>query len=133
MKRLIAILPLALMLFACATTENRGRLESLETAIEHYAQAMRWQRYDDVAGFHVSRDGQKTPYNPDLYKEIRVTGYTITQRTVAEDMLSAVIKSDFSYYRTSEGTLHKQEIEQRWWYDEKLKSWFLESPLPEFK
>ena len=133
MRRIITILPLVMLLFACAAAEHRGRLESLELAIEHYAQAMRWQRYDDVAGFHVTREGQKMPYDPDRYKDVRVTSYSITERTVSPEMDSATVKGEFKYYRTSEGTLRKQFVEQSWWYDEKLKAWFLESGLPEFK
>jgi len=64
---------------------------------------------------------------------IRVTGFTITEKTLNEDVTEAVVKGELNYYRVDYGTLKKIDLNQTWWFEPDSKEWFLQSEFPQFK
>lgn len=122
-----------LLLAACGGSGSAKRLDTLDEAVNHYGQALRWGRYEDAEAFHMSREGQRAMFKAENLESIRITGYSVRERTLSEDLLEADVSGDYSYYSTSYGTLRHVSFQQKWWYDEEAKRWFVEGELPEFK
>ena len=122
-----------LLLSACSGTGSAKRLESLDEAINHYEQAMRWGRYEDAEAYHMTHDGQRLKFNLGELQKIQITAYTVRDRTLHEDLLGADVTGEYSYLSTSYGTLRHVQFQKKWWYEEKSKRWFVEGGLPDFK
>ncbi|MBI2993153.1 MAG: hypothetical protein HYY48_03135 [Gammaproteobacteria bacterium] len=131
--RIIICSALVLLLTACGGGSSTKRLESLEEAINHYAQAMRWGRYDDAEAFHMSRDGQRYQFNLEGLESVRITGYAVRERQLNDNLVEAEVAGEYSYFNTSYGTLRHAPFQQKWWYNTESKRWFVEGGLPEFK
>ena len=122
-----------LLLPACGGSGTAKRLETLDDAVNNYAQAMRWGRYEDAEVYHMARDGQRLKFNLDDLENIRITGYTVRDRELNKDMMGADVTGEYSYFSTSYGALRHVQFQQKWWYEEKSKRWFVEGGLPDFK
>ncbi len=131
MNRPVAILVLAL-LAGCAGTGVKSRLKSLDDAINAYAQALRWARYDDAQQFHMTRDGERIVLDEHVMANIRVTGYSVRETAFDEEGNTADVQAEFKYFITTRGTLQTKVVPQTWWYDEESRRWLLDSGLPDF-
>lgn len=131
MKRLILLVIAAALLPGC-TGGNRKKLETLEEAIIHYAQALRWQRYQDAEEFQIDRQGKRHNIDEAALQHIRITGYVVRDRVVNEAVSEADVNVELEYFNDAEGTVRKTPFQQTWWYQEKSKRWFVEGELPKF-
>lgn len=131
--RIFITIAFTLLLAACGGSGSAKRLETLDDAVNHYAQAMRWGRYEDAETYHMARDGQRLKFNLQELENIHITSYTVRDRDLHEDLLGADVTGEYSYFSTSYGTLRQVQFQQKWWYEEKSKRWFVDGKLPEFK
>jgi len=131
--RIVICSALVFLLAACGGSGSAKRLENLDEAVNHYAQAMRWGRYDDAEAFHMTRDGQRLKFNLQNLEGVRITGYTVRGRQLSENLLEADVTGEYNYFNTSYGMLRHIPFQQKWWFDEETKRWFVDSALPEFK
>lgn len=131
MNRFLPVMMLAL-LAGCAGTAAKSRLKSLDDAINAYAQALRWGRYDDAQQFHMTRDGERIVLDEHVMENIRVTGYAVRETAFDEEANTAEVQAEFKYFITTRGTLQTKVVPQTWWYDEESKRWLVDSGLPDF-
>ena len=132
MNKLLGLLVLA-MLAGCNGAGVKSRVKSLDEAINAYAQALRWGRYDDAQVFHMSRDGKRIALDEHTMADIRVTGYSVRETVLDEEGTTADVQAEFKYFVTNRGALQTRVLPQTWWYDEESKRWLLDSGLPDFK
>lgn len=128
----ILVSALLVLLFGCNGAGTKTRLRSLDDAINAYAQALRWGRYDDAQQFHMTRDGERIVLDEHVMADIRVTGYSVRETVFDAEGTSAQVQAEFKYFITSRGTLQSRVVPQTWWYDEESKRWFMDSGLPDF-
>lgn len=111
----------------------RNQIETLDRSIEEYAYALRWQRKDDAVSYHLNRDGTRPKIDSSTMDVVRVTDFTIKDKTLDADMRGATVVGELNYYHSEYGTLKKIEYRQSWWYDEEAKKWFVDNEFPQFK
>ena len=132
-KRLSILLFLSLFLVACNSINVRRRAEILDDSIDQYNVAMRWAFYNEAEAFHMSRDGVRSKIDSDALEDIRITGYSIAEKNINEELTEATVRGEISYYNTGQGTLKKTKFDHKWWYDPEQKRWFNESEPPMFQ
>ena len=133
MIRMLLMAVLILSLTACSGSATRDKVGNLDRAINDYAYALRWLRKNDAVAYHMSRDRTRPTIDTSALDVIRVTGFTIREKTLDEDMNGASVVGNLDYYHNEHGMLRTIEYRQDWWYDEQSKKWYIESGFPEFK
>ena len=131
--RKILLILFALVLVSCNSGNIKHQASTLEDAITEYNKSLRWSMFNNLDAYNRSPEGKQMPIDRDAMKNIRITGYEVTEKEINEDVTKAVVKGDISYYNNEYGVLKKIPFEQQWWYDTGLKHWFTESALPDFK
>jgi hypothetical protein len=130
--KLPVFLLMFLLLLACANQGEKQKAETLNDAINEYAYALRWGRIDDALTYHINDDGSRPDIDVSIMKFIRVTGFTIKQRTINPDQTEATVESELNYYHDQYGTLKSLEYIQLWLYMPDVKKWLLSSEFPKF-
>lgn len=120
------------LLAACGAADTK-KVNDLNLVIEEYVAALRWARIDDASRFHMNRDGSQSELDTSDMDRIRVTGYKIKKKTLAENLNEADVTAELDYYSTEHGTLKHMTLEQDWWYDEEAKRWYIASEFPSFE
>lgn len=131
--RKFLLLFVTLILVSCNGGNIKRQISSLDDAITEYNKSLRWSMFNDLDAYNRTPDGKELPINRDAMKDIRITGYEVTDKTLNPDATKATVKGEISYYNNEYGVLKKIPYEQEWWYDAGIKHWFTDSPLPEFK
>ena len=131
MGKLLPLL-LACVLTGCNDTGVKIRLSSLDDAVQNYANAMRWGRYEDAQTSHLTRDGQRPMIEDEDIADVRVTHFVIRQTDFNEDKTEAKVSGQYKYYLTSSGMVRTIPFEQDWWYKEEDKRWFVANGPPDF-
>lgn len=131
-RNLILTLVAALPLAGCGAME-RHRLDQLDQAIVRYAQALRWQRYEDAQEYHMTREGERKKIDQEALAHIRISGYTIQEKVMSDDMMQADVDGVLEYFNDSRGTIRKVPMTQAWWFNPESKRWFVNGDLPQFK
>lgn len=124
---------LVMVLTACGSPAVRTQVESLDRAIDEYAYALRWLRKNDAVAYHMNRDGTRPHIDTSVMDVIRVTGFTIEEKTLGPEMTTATVVGELNYYHNEYGMLRTIEYRQSWWYDGESKRWYLDSEFPRFK
>ena len=132
-KRCYLLCLTLLLLCACSSTGIKHRATELDDEISDYNVAMRWAMLDRIEAHHLGKNGEKKPMDRSTMDEIRVTSCNVQDKILNDDVTEAVVKGEIDYYRTDSGTLKKYTFSQNWWYNEKLKRWFIDSEYPTFK
>jgi hypothetical protein len=130
MKKWLITAAAVLLLAAC--NANSKKLETLDEAIIHYAQALRWGRYQDAQAYHLDREGERRKIDEQALEHIRITRYAIKDRTLNDDVTEADVNVVLEYFNDREGTVRKTPFRQTWWYEPEAKRWYVEGDLPEF-
>ena len=133
MLKKFLILSCLLIIISCGSAPIRKKVKDLDHSIDDYAFALRWSRPKDAAEYHVRQDGSKTELDLSVMENIRVMGFTITEKTLNDDITEAVVKVELNYSRVDYGTLKKVDLHQTWWFEPDSKKWFLQSEFPNFK
>ena len=68
----------------------------------------------------------------DAYKDLRVTDYEIKKVIMGDDLKSAVVEAEISYYFETANAVKTIRDSQNWWYSEEAEKWFLDDDLPAF-
>ena len=120
------------ILAACNNYQLKKRLNSLDDSITNYDVTLRWALYKDAYKYHVSPNGTQPPVNLDRLQEVSVTGLEITDKIINEDQTEALVKTVVSYFIKTEGNVRKLKLDQKWWYNESNKQWFIDGEFPKF-
>ena len=116
---------------ACASVEDSKKTITLDSATRQYERAIRWGEYE--AAVSLRRDSTVTHADIDHLKTVKVTAYEQVRQTDSADRSETVIEVKISYY--NEYTMKEKTIfdKQSWKYDPEKKSWYITSPMPDFK
>lgn len=131
--RTVLTVTILTLLAACNRLPNREeRSLTLDGAVNNYRKLIRWGYYDEAAKYLRTPDGK--PFAADLKNaaRYRVTGYNVSNQLLADDGKEARAIAAIDYYELDSGVIHTLHDAQMWWYDEKEKRWYLQSPLPRF-
>lgn len=119
-------------LIGCAGGLPKDRLVTLEDSVQAYVSGIRWQHYELLATLIRPRNGQPKPVSREFMDNVRVTGYQVQGRRLAEDGLTAKVTVEFNYYHLDDSLIQSLTAQQDWWYEEQSKRWFLDGDLPDF-
>ena len=116
---------------ACASVDDSKKTITLDAATRQYERAIRWGEYQAADSFR--RQSTTTPADMAHLKAIRVTSYEAVRQTDSADRSETIIEVRISYY--NEYTMKEKTIfdQQSWKYDPENKSWYITSPMPDFK
>ena len=128
-----ALLACLFLLAACKEGGVRKQVQDLDYAINDYAYALRWSRAGHAVEYHLRRDGSRPDIDLERLDGVRVTGFTITEKTLDADAGGASVKGELNYYHDDYGTLRTLEYSQSWWYEPETGRWYVESDFPQFR
>lgn len=128
---LIALVLATTTLAGCSTM-RQARATQLDNATSNYRKLIRWGYLDEATKYLRSRDGKQVPIDLKRTARYRVTSYTVANQYFADDGKDARVIALIEYYELDSGVIRTLHDVQQWWYDDKEKHWFLESPLPAF-
>ena len=124
---------LMILLQSCNTFKVRETVAALENSITNYNVALRWGMYKDAYSYHYSPEGKQPPAKLDGLEEISVTGIEVTDKIINQDHTEANVESTITYFLKTQGTIKKIKLNQKWWFKEEYKQWFVDHPFPDFK
>ena len=129
----LALFLLMILLQSCNTFKVRETVAALENSITNYNVALRWGMYKDAYSYHFSPDGKQPPAKLDGLDEISVTGIKVTEKIINTDHTEANVESTITYFLKTQGTIKEIKLNQKWWFNEEYKQWFVDHPFPDFK
>jgi hypothetical protein len=124
---------LMILLQSCNTFKVRETVAALENSITNYNVALRWGMYKDAYSYHFSPDGKQPPAKLDDLEEISVTGIEVTEKVINTDHTEADVESTITYFLKTQGIIKKIKLNQKWWFNEQYKQWFVDHPFPDLK
>jgi hypothetical protein len=127
------LIPIILISFltACQTFGERKRAQSLQDTLRSYEASIRWHSGRHAAKFQDPQ-GNVTESRTD-HANIRVTGYEVVQGPTMLGDLQAVQTALIQYVMQDSQVVKELMDQQVWRYNEEETTWFLNSPVPEFK
>ena len=128
---MLAVLLTGLSGVGCAVVEKDRRAVALQAATNGYQSALRWGYDETVLGF-LHPDQRKTGELPEVFAELRVTGYDVTQPPViqADGSANQVVVIDYLF---EDAQVVKQITDRQVWrWDAATNTWWLHSGLPRF-
>lgn len=119
-------------LTACNAYQTKKRTGSLDRTLTNYDVALRWAEYETLYAYYVSPNGTQPPADLDRLKEVSVTGIDVKEKIINEEQTEANVKSVVSYYIKTEGSVKTLKLDQKWWYNEPNKQWYIDGEFPKF-
>jgi len=116
----------------CATKKKNQTLSSFDETIKLYGRLLRWREFEGAVNMIRHQDESSVEVNLDKYKELRVTDYEIKKVVMGEDLKTAEVEADISYYFDTTNAVKKIRDTQSWWYLEEAEKWFLDDDFPAF-
>ncbi len=132
MARLLCAVAVFCVLAGCSAVEKDKRAVSLQAATNGYQSALRWGYYETAYNF-LHPDLRKDKPPEDLFSGLRVTGYDVVQPLMMQDRENAIQVVVIDYLHEDRQVVKRLTDRQLWRWDDKLKSWQLQSGLPKFK
>ena len=123
---------LVLSLAGCAAVDDSKKSITYDKAMRHYERAIRWSDFKIANSFRRPAAGTTQP-PADTLKNIKVTGYEQTSSVMSNNDTEVRSTVDIVYYRLDGMKLKTVTDVQDWKYDAELKTWYITSPLPNFK
>jgi hypothetical protein len=78
------------------------------------------------------QDESTVEINVDEYEDLRVTDYEIKRVVMGDDLKTAVVHVDISYYFETTNAVNTIRDTQNWWYLEEAEKWYLDDEFPAF-
>ena len=129
---ILAILISTASLSGCATKKKNQTLNSFDETTRLYGRLWRWREFEGAVNMIRHQDETNVEVDIEVYKDLRVTDYEIKKVVMAEDLKSAVVEADISYYFETSNSVKEIRDTQNWWYLEEAEKWFLDDDLPAF-
>ncbi len=116
----------------CASTQKNKTLNSFDERSKLYGRLLRWREYEGAVNMIRRQDESEVEVNLDDYKDIRVTDYEIKRVAMGEELKTAIVEAEVSYYFETTNAVKTLRDTQSWWYVEEAETWFLDGDLPAF-
>jgi len=116
----------------CASKKKNETLSTFDETTRLYGRLLRWREYEGAVNMIRHQDESSVAVNLDKYKDLRVTDYEIKKVVMGDDLKTAVVEADISYYFETTNTVKNLRDTQSWWYLEEAEKWFLDDDLPAF-
>jgi hypothetical protein len=116
----------------CATKEKNQILSTFDETTRLYGRVLRWREFEGAVNMIRHQDESSVEVNPDIYKDLRVTDYEIMTVVMGEDLKTAVVEAEISYYYETTNVVKTIRDIQNWWYLEEADKWFLDDDFPAF-
>lgn len=126
------LIVLITLLTACNSYQVKKKVNNLEDSITSYGVALRWSEYQELYSYYVSPNGTQPPADLDRLQEISVTGIEVTEKIINNDHTEADVKTVVTYFIKTQGSIKKLKLDQKWWYNEANKQWFIDGEFPKF-
>ena len=123
---------LMILLASCNSFKVREQITSLDDSISNYNVALRWGMYKDAYSYHYSPKGIQLEAKLGNLEQISVTGVEVTDKKINTEHNEAHVETVVTYFFQTEGSIKKIKLNQRWWFNEKFKQWFIDNAFPEF-
>ena len=123
---------LMILLVSCNTFKVREQITSLDDSISNYNVALRWGMYKNAYSYHYSPKGIQPQAKLDNLEQISVTGVEVTEKKINIEHNEAYVEIVITYFFQTEGSIKRIKLNQRWWFSEKFKQWFIDNAFPEF-
>ncbi|MEM7402383.1 MAG: hypothetical protein AAF304_10590 [Pseudomonadota bacterium] len=130
---LSAFLLSPLMLQGCASTQKNKTLNSFDETTRLYGRLLRWREYEGAVNMIRHQDESTVEFNLDDFEDLRVTDYEIKRVAMGEDLKTAVVDVEISYYFETTNAVNTIRDTQNWWYLEEAEKWYLDDDFPAFK
>jgi hypothetical protein len=128
----LAIALAALIGGGCAMVEKDRRAVGLQIATSGYESALRWGYYETAIGF-LHPDQRLGQGFPEVFTDLRVTGYEVVQPPVIQADASATQTISIDYVFEDTQVVRQLTDRQVWRWDEQASTWWLHSGLPGFE
>lgn len=134
MRRLLVPIMIVLMLGACATIDSRKKTSTFETAVFRYSKAIRWNEFGLADSMRRLPDGAPAAARPaGQLEHIKVTGYETLGTDSSPDGSEMRVTVRVVYYHEDGLKVNSLIDSQVWQYDEDQGTWFITTPLPDFR
>ncbi len=122
----------ALSIQGCASTQKNKTLNTFDERSRLYGRLLRWREYEGAVNMIRHQDESTVEVDLEEYKDVRVTDYEIKKVAMGEDLKTAVVHAEISYYFETTNAVKSIRDTQNWWYLEEAETWFLDGELPAF-
>lgn len=119
-------------LSGCASKKKNQTLSSFDETTRLYGRLLRWREFDGAVNMIRHQDESTVEISLDGFDDLRVTDYEIKKVVMGEDLKTAVVEADISYYFETTNVVKELRDTQSWWYLEEAEKWFLDDDLPAF-
>ncbi|QMU61777.1 MAG: hypothetical protein GKR92_08740 [Gammaproteobacteria bacterium] len=116
----------------CASKKKNQTLSSFDETTKLYGRLLRWREFEGAVNMIRHQDEASVEIDLDKYKDLRVTDYEIKQVVMGEELKTAVVEADISYYFETTNSVKEIRDTQSWWYLEEAEKWFLDDDFPAF-
>ena len=116
----------------CATKKKNQTLSTFDETTRLYGRLLRWREFEGAVNMIRHQDESTVEINLDGFEDIRVTNYEIKKVVLSEDLKTAVVEADISYYFETTNIVKTIRDMQNWWYLEESEKWFLDDDFPAF-
>lgn len=116
----------------CASKKKNQTLSTFDETTRLYGRVLRWRELEGAVNMIRHQDESSVEVNLDDYKDLRVTDYEIKKVVMGDDLKTAVVEAEISYYYETSNVVKTIRDVQNWWYLEEAEKWFLDDDFPAF-
>jgi uncharacterized protein YceK len=134
MRTLLVPIVIMLMLGACASIDSRKKASTFETALFRYSKAIRWSEFGMADSMRrLPEDLPAATRPPGQLEHIRVTGYETLATDSSPDGSEIRVSARIVYYHEDGLRVNSLIDNQIWQYDDEQDTWYITTPLPDFR
>ena len=112
--------------------KKNATLSTFDETTRLYGRLLRWREFEGAVNMIRHQDESSVAVDIEQYDDLRVTDYEIKKVVMGDDLKTAEVEADISYYFETTNTVKKLRDTQSWWYLEEAEKWFLDDDLPAF-
>ncbi len=117
---------------SCASQKTETVVTRFDVQTQLYGRLLRWREYEAAINMIRNQDESEVELDAKQYEDLRVVDYEIKSIKMGDDLKTAVVKAEISYYFETQNVIKNLRDTQNWWYLEEAKQWYLDGSLPPF-
>lgn len=131
-KATIALFTSLLLISACASISEKGRMEKLKDLTTAYDHALLRADYQTAADY-IDPAIRRDDIDFNQYKRIKIVDCRTTRAEFSEDKMNVTRDVELQYFLVDRNILRSTRYRQQWQYDKEKDVWRLQSELPAFE